>query len=328
MRKFQAVTFVVFLSVSSVLGSIASALCEEKRAFDQVRAQTKAFFGTGAPLSEAQNRLLGRGLSQLNLLIIFPVLAANNQTMHAPFLNRILDEFAVLQLSGRRNAQVLSARNIEKAAQIFEELCASPQLINQASIGVNKRLILERFEFNFTNPFRGWTGADARSYFNLSLVFFVLLGLISLIVFFWKAYVLVFPFLDNRRYCKIPAVLIVSDIEIAGHITILGSSAARFVPLFETVETGVLNIQTTQGNVRLVVGTSEFLASLKSAVSEFSIITFNDKLDREIMNELYQSSEIQRRFDSYSELELLISSWDIEKRPKQAGIKTRKAPAL
>ena len=183
MRKFQAVTFLVFLSVSSVFGSIASALCEEKRAFDQVRVQTKAFFVTGAPLSEAQNRLLGRGLSQLNLLTIFPVLAANNQTMHAPFLNRILDEFAVLQLSGRRNAQVLSARNIEKAAQIFEELCASPQLINQASIGGNKRLILERFEFNFTNPFRGWTGADARSYFNLSLVFFVLLGLISLIVF-------------------------------------------------------------------------------------------------------------------------------------------------
>ena len=87
MRKFQAVTFLVILSVSSVLGSIASALCEEKRAFDQVRAQTKAFFVIGAPLSEAQNRLLGRGLSQLNLLTIFPGLAANNQTMHAPFLN-------------------------------------------------------------------------------------------------------------------------------------------------------------------------------------------------------------------------------------------------
>ena len=328
MRRVQSVVFILFLCTSAVFGSAALALCEEKRVFDQLRAQTNAFFTTGTPLNAAQNNGLARGLSQLNLLTIFPILAANNQTMHAPFLNKVLSEFAVLQRSGRRDVQVLNVRNIEKTAQIFEELCANSQVINQATIGVNERLILERFDFNFTNPFRGWTGADVRSFFNLSLVFFVLLGLISLIVFFWKAYVLAFPFLENRRHCKIPANLIVEGTEVVGHVTTLGPFGARFIPMQNDEYAGSINAQSEMCIAQFASGSQVFAVSLQSVMSELSVIAFHDKLDRNTLNDLYETSEVPTRFASNSVVPSRSSSQSSKRRIKPSGHKIRKAPAL
>jgi len=85
--------------VSFGLNSAVAAACEEKRAFDQVRVLIGATLATGVPLGNSSRDGLARAVSQLNILAIFPVLAANNQAMHAPFLKNVLDEVALLVLA-------------------------------------------------------------------------------------------------------------------------------------------------------------------------------------------------------------------------------------
>ena len=314
--------------VSFGLNSAVAAACEEKRAFDQVRVLIGATLATGVPLGNSSRDGLARAVSQLNILAIFPVLAANNQAMHAPFLKNVLDEVALLGRTGRGDPRVLSAVNIEKTAQILEELCAVTQPINQASIGVDKRLILERFDFNFTNPFRGWTGADVRSYFNLSLVFFVLLGLISLIVFVWKAYVLAVPFFENRKLCKIPAALLTESGKTLGHVTLLAPYGARFIPLADDGSLDADDAMHGADVFHLEIGERQLKVRLEEAMSEFSIVAFQTTLSRKELDALYAMSEILTRFASNVLFVKKRKPQTRDVRERNANPKMRKAPAL
>ncbi len=203
MRIFRTYILLSLVSWAIAWASTAQAACEEKYAFNEVRAATLGLFKTGIPLSESQSVSLGAALQDLDLLKVFPRLTEHRQTIHAPFLNRLIASLTTLQQIGRRDLVTLSKTNMDKAEQIFDELCETVVASNAESQEVSQRLVFELIDFSFTNPFREGDAADIRSYFDLSLVFFFLLGLISLIIFCWKAYVLVIPILKNWKRCLI-----------------------------------------------------------------------------------------------------------------------------
>ncbi len=324
MRRVRSTVLVALVLMLS--GTMAWAVCEEKRAFDQVRSNTQQLLTTGLPLSAAQNAGLARGLSQLNVLTIFPKLMASNQTIHAPFLKQMIAEYAAMLSTAGFNRSVLSESNIEKAVQIFEELCTGVQDGQYASESASRRLIFERFDFNFSNPFKGGSGADVRSYFNLSLVFFSLLGLVSLIVICWKTYVLAVPFIENRKHCKIPAKLRLEGGDLLGHVTILGPQGARFVSLEASEFDGLSGLVNTQGMIQIALGGRTYRASFDSIMSEFCVVKFNSPLERRALTDLYARSEIVTRFASGSViLSKPKTAKNTVKRPKP---KMQKAPAL
>ncbi len=306
------------------------AACEEKYAFDDVRAQTDDMFRTGAPLSVVQRDNLALALKDLDILSIFPKLITHKQAIHAAFLNRLIDDLITLQRLGQRDLVSLSQTNMDKAAQVFEELCQSALDMNVETQAVSRRLVLEQFDFAFTNPFRGGDGADVRSYFNLSLVFFFLLGLISLIVFCWKAYVLVFPMLKNRKSCEIPASLRTCDLEVKGHITILGKNGLRFVPEREIDSAELYDLLRSLKNLPLVeisVGAKTLSANLHMLSVDSYVSLFETSLDRATLNELYRHSKIPTRFITKHDIQSNMQ-FTTPSSSRLEWVKNAKAPAL
>ena len=283
MRIFR--TYILLSLVS--WASTAQAACEEKYAFNEVRAATLGLFKTGIPLSEGQSASLGAALQDLDLLKVFPRLTEHRQTIHAPFLNRLIASLTTLQQIGRRDLVTLSKTNMDKAEQIFDELCETVVASNAESQEVSQRLVFELIDFSFTNPFREGDAVDIRSYFDLSLVFFFLLGLISLIIFCWKAYVLVIPILKNRKTCLIQATLRAAELYVEGHITILGKEGLRFVPDNQVDSTELYDLLSDLGALPLIeiqVGEQVFRAKMHMLSVESYVSFFEHHVDRRTLN--------------------------------------------
>ena len=287
MRIFRTYILLSLVSWAIAWASTAQAACEEKYAFNEVRAATLGLFKTGIPLSESQSASLGAALQDLDLLKVFPRLTEHRQTIHAPFLNRLIASLTTLQQIGRGDLVTLSKTNMDKAEQIFEELCETVVASNAKSQEVSQRLVFELIDFSFTNPFREGDAADIRSYFDLSLVFFFLLGLISLIIFCWKAYVLVIPILKNRKTCLIQATLRAAELYVEGHITILGKEGLRFVPDNQVDSTELYDLLSDLGALPLIeiqVGEQVFRAKMPMLSVESYVSFFEHHVDRRTLN--------------------------------------------
>ena len=287
MRIFRTYILLSLVSWAIAWASTAQAACEEKYAFNEVRAATLGLFKTGIPLSESQSASLGAALQDLDLLKVFPRLTEHRQTIHAPFLNRLIASLTTLQQIGRGDLVTLSKTNMDKAEQIFEELCETVVASNAKSQEVSQRLVFELIDFSFTNPFREGDAADIRSYFDLSLVFFFLLGLISLIIFCWKAYVLVIPILKNRKTCLIQATLRAAELYVEGHITILGKEGLRFVPDNQVDSTELYDLLSDLGALPLIeiqVGEQVFRAKMHMLPVESYVSFFEHHVDRRTLN--------------------------------------------
>ena len=287
MRIFRTYILLSLVSWAIAWASTAQAACEEKYAFNEVRAATLGLFKTGIPLSESQSANLGAALQDLDLLKVFPRLTEHRQTIHAPFLNRLIASLTTLQQIGRGDLVTLSKTNMDKAEQIFEELCETVVASNAKSQEVSQRLVFELIDFSFTNPFREGDAADIRSYFDLSLVFFFLLGLISLIIFCWKAYVLVIPILKNRKTCLIQATLRAAELYVEGHITILGKEGLRFVPDNQVDSTELYDLLSDLGALPLIeiqVGEQVFRAKMHMLSVESYVSFFEHHVDRRTLN--------------------------------------------
>lgn len=301
MRTIRFYIFSALCIWAGLVAQIADAACEEKYAFDDIRVQTGDLFRNGIPLSQSQNDNLGRALDGLDLRRIYPKLTAHRQTIHAPFLNTLINDLNTLRQFGRRNLVTLSAANMDKAEQVFEELCDSVLAMEIETQEVSQRLVFELLDFSFTNPFRGGDATDIRSYFDLSLVFFFLLGLISLIVFCWKAYVLAFPLIRNRKSCKIPATLRVLDLDVVGHAVVLGREGLQFVPENEIDSTELFDLLRRQENlplIEVVFGETVFVAELQVMAIEHYVGLFQQSLNRHTLNLLYNHSLVPPRFVS------------------------------
>lgn len=301
MTHYRSILFGFLVVLATLTGSLARAACEEKYAFDQIRAETKELFNTGTPLTQSQNQRFVIALGKLNSVDFLPALTTHNQAIHATFLNGMLKSLNILQRSGRRDMIVLSRKNMEKAGQVFEELCESVTRAVGAPQAGDQRSIFERLKFSFTNPFRGGSARDARSMMNLSLVFFFLLGLISLIVFCWKAYVLAFPFLKNRKSCEIKTTLKVLDLEVAGHITILGAAGSRFVPLDIEQSAKLIDFLrslSTLPTSSIAIRGFQFDVNLHMISTGFCVTMFKTSLDRATLNRLFFYSQVPTHFIS------------------------------
>ena len=317
MRIFRTYLLLSLISWAIAWASTAQAACEEKYAFNEVRAATVGLFKTGIPLSESQSASLSAALQDLDLLKVFPRLTEHRQTIHAPFLNRLIASLTTLQQIGRRDLVTLSKPNMDKAEQIFEELCETMVASNAESQEVSQRLVFELIDFSFTNPLREGDAADIRSYFDLSLVFFFLLGLISLIIFCWKAYVLVIPILKNRKSCLIQATLRAAELDVEGHITTLGKEGLRFVPDNQVDSTELYDRLSDLEALPLIeiqVGEQVFRAKMHMLSVESYVSFFEHHVDRRTLNQLYGLSKIRpafvSRFTIRSNMQLINPKFD------------------
>ena len=320
MRIFRTYLLLSLISWAIAWASTAQAACEEKYAFNEVRAATVGLFKTGIPLSESQSASLSAALQDLDLLKVFPRLTEHRQTIHAPFLNRLIASLTTLQQIGRWDLVTLSKTNLDKAEQIFEELCETVVALNAEPQEVSQRLMFELIDFSFTSPFCEGDAADIRSYFYLSLVFFFLLGLISLIVFCWKANVLAIPILKNRKTCLIQATLRVTELDVEGHITILGKEGLRFVPDNEGDSTELYDLLTDLEALPMIefqVGGRVFRAKIHMLSVESYVSSFEHHVDRRTLNQLYGLSKIRlafiSRFAIRSNMQLINAKFDTSK---------------
>ncbi len=289
------------LFVAAIIGGFAEASCNEKRAFDQVGLQTKQFLSDGAPLSQAQKHALGSALAQLSTNNVKALLTQNDLTIYGPFVTELLGDLSRLQRGELRNASDLTPQSMRLAAQVFDEVCQSETASAARAEEVTQSRQLGLITFSFESAFRLGNSPDVRSYINLSLVFFLLLGLISMIVFAWKVYAIAYTMLTNRRSCKIPAVLSISDSEISGVISVLGLRAARFLPDSNADGRWLIAHLKQQGvlpRIGIDVKGNTFGVRLHVVQEGFCIAHFMPRLDRDTLDYLFEHSIEPPRYAS------------------------------
>ena len=299
------------LVVFAMLGQQAQSGCYEKFAFDQIRLQARSALTKGVTLSDTQRVKLDRSLRQLTLSPLRQRLEESGLQMHEPFLNDLFAELTELQRAGQMRSTSISFATLEKANQIFEELCQADANIDSQAKGQESKLIFEGIENILNNDAVSGNKADIRSYVDLSLVFFILLGLISAIVFCWKSYVLAFPFLMNRKTCKIPATLRVMNLDIAGHIMILGKYGLRFVASYEDQQeamVGLLKTLTVLPKTAVIVHGETFNVKLHVVLPTHCINHFETPIDRKTLNRLFTYSAQEPRFVGKTQFQSNLNS--------------------
>ncbi|MGB7317117.1 MAG: hypothetical protein WBC85_04035 [Planktotalea sp.] len=191
----------VFIGLWFVLfaGTMAQASCVEKRVFDQINQIIQRTVFDGLPISLSERHALTVALNRLQPDSVAPLLKQSSLSIYAPFLDDLLKDIDALGRQGNAKTIGIGAMDMRLGAQIFDELCQpEAEIVARFDSSAQSRQ-LGLITFSFESAFRLGSSPDIRSYFNLSLVFFVLLGLISLVVFSWKAYVIVDTFLANRK---------------------------------------------------------------------------------------------------------------------------------
>lgn len=290
----------VLASLAFVQATIVQAQCLERAAFAQASAQLQGV-SAGQALTSAQRARLGSALQRLNAGEIAAQLSAHRMSIYAGFLAETLSDLALVQRTGSLQGSGLDALDVAWAAQIFDELCiAQRENIAAEHVGQAKHF-LGLITFTFTDAFELGNAPDIRSYINLSLVFFLLLGLISLIVFIWKAYVITVTLLASRKTCKIEAMLRVDGLEIAGHVSLLSTQDVRFIVATQSAEDALLAYlreQETLPKFVLSIRNVNCAAKLHVVSEGHCIALFERALDRGVVQRLFSYSSVPTRLVS------------------------------
>lgn len=297
--KLRCILLGLVIAFATLFSARAQAGCYEKFAFDQVRMYAKGALTRGGTLSDFQKTGLDHALRQLTLSPLTPRLQAKGMEAHAPFLNDMLAQLAELRRSGESRTTSLSFSKLDKATQIFEELCIVEQEINGSTKAPQTKHILERDQNTLSNSAVTGTKADIRSYTNLSLVFFFLLGLISLIVFCWKSYVIAFPLLMNRKSCKIQATLRVLDLDVPGHLMVLGTRGSRFVPNDADIQARLISLLKKLSVLpvtSMLIRGEPYAVKLHVVSTAHCVSFFETQPDRIVLNRLFSYSKEVTKF--------------------------------
>ena len=299
MFKFRALIF-GFVSLALVsTGMKAEASCYDKYAFDQIRLHSEVAIIRGIVLTQSQQAGLDRAMRQLTLSPIEPLLEKHGMAGHIRFLRGFISELTTMQREGVNRSRRLNKVTLDKAGQIFEALCSVETPVESPSAVSPIQHIKQRIFSTFSNDAVQGSKADVRSFLNLSYVFFILLGLISSIVIVWKSYAIAFPYLMNRKICKIPASLRLLDASVSGNIVVLGARGARFVPSDPSEQAHMISLLrklTVLPKTSLVVRGEAYSVNLRFVSIGHCVSLFESSLDRGILNRLYRCSLEQPKF--------------------------------
>jgi hypothetical protein len=227
------------------------------------------------------------------------MLALNNKSIHAPFLLAMLADLTTLRYSGRLLKSNLTQSDIFQAARIFDQLCRIEQGLEAPKEAAPTMRLLEQLKSFATNAFGDETGVDKHSFAVLTMLAFLVAMLTGLIVILARAYRFFYSLAANRRSCRIPALFIFRDIEIVGHVTILGTVGARFIP-----DTGdntsrlveVLKQQSRLPTVMLKFEDSAFAAKPHFITKDFFAALFLERLERQTLKNLYGHSLVPAQY--------------------------------
>ena len=291
------------LTAALLFGNLAHASCEEIRAFEDVKAQTQRFLTNGGLLTQTERLALGEALKRIDPSSLKTLLTQRDLSIYGPFLSKMLADLEWLQRTGRGSTADFRAQDMRLAEQIFDELCEIEEASEEPLPKTGKSRALGLITFSFENAFRMGSAPDVRSYFNLSLVFFVLLGTISLIVFSWKAYVIAFTLLTSRRSCRIAATLKLPEAEILGHITVLDVQELRFLPEESADGSWLvkhLKKQASLPKTSFEIHGTNFVVNLKVVQRSYCATRLETSLERKILSELFAHSTEPPRYVSRS----------------------------
>lgn len=197
--NFNISRVLAFASLAFLQAAVAQAQCFERQVFQQAMQQTREALYDGRALSGAQQQGLGDALSRLDVGDLSEQLSAHRLSIYSVFLADTLARLGEVQRSGSVQGTDLTAVDISWAAQILDELCIATQENKVPEHVGQARHFLGLITLTFEDAFVMGDAPDIRSYLNLSLVFALLLGAISLIVFVWKAYVITQRALARRH---------------------------------------------------------------------------------------------------------------------------------
>jgi len=263
------------------------------RAFDDASRHSVPALEEDRALTRAERLGLGNAIQQLDMAEITSTLAQNNLSIYTVFLAGVLDKLSDLQ-SAQSGSQIgLSASDVKFALQIFDQLCFVDGGETPTSDAEKSTHGLGLITFTFSGVFNVASSPDVRAYFNLSLVFFLLLGLISLITLVWKIYAISLRFMARRKTCKIPAVLRLLDLTIEGHITLLDKRSARFSAEDEDGFKAMIDYLKEQPELpvtKVAVKGSQFLTTLVAVAEKSCVTRFETVLDRTDLEALFAQS--------------------------------------
>lgn len=207
MLKFCSVRLFVSALTLTCYGIGAQASCDEKKGFEQANVYIQPALSAGRSLTQSQMRGLDEALNGISFESVSQSLSQNKMSIYSGYLQDIFTDIAILQRTGSLQNTGLSLQSLNWAKQLFEQLCAAEQDNPLLRPEPQLQHRLGAITFSFSKLMNIGDAADVRSYFNLSLVFFLLLGLISLIAFVWKLHAIAKRFLASELALEIGRML-------------------------------------------------------------------------------------------------------------------------